>query len=662
MRFNRLSIRNFKRYSGDHEIPLSGEGRVTVIAAENGVGKTTTMEAIQIALYGKKGFDYLYPKMSFEDWLEAAYSVDGKGDRHILLALEMEDPILGPIRVSRTFWLLGEEFGGLEEEVGIEVSGKPLEREGRESLASLAERWIEDYLPHSAMRRFLVDGERLSHLDPKRIDDEIVRGMDDVIGIGLLHKMRGRILSVRRETLKALAPDDEEDGLDQLLGIQQECEEGLAVSRAELESKEVRLVAISEEIGEIQVDIENATKAGGGESVQLRMEYMVKQSELTSIRSRIHEQVMGALPFVIAGAPGNMEKWRAAEVLMNKKSEESVEEHLAFLLSALDQSGVGERTKKRVERAGFEIADGYESTELESPLESLTVEAIEQLMIRHGSLFAFDSPNYIHDLLDEGVRRLESFELAENRLRAATAGSGIGAKAAKLKSLATEMGAIQAEVAGLKGEIERLESSKEEVVGRIGEIRQNEDPTSKLNVRLSKLESLLRLCEVVTDSVRRDFAEPLEEAFAEGFELLSRKSGSLEGVSIDTSDYSTHLSMRGFDGNWLDRGLSATERQHVGLALVYALRRSASKWSLPLPVVVDTPTSRMDRRHKTWSVTKFYPQLSNQVIVFATSDDLADGLFEELSESGSLGLQMLIREVSENSVVIEQSDLRAFFG
>ena len=156
-------------------------------------------------------------------------------------------------------------------------------------------------------------------------------------------------------------------------------------------------------------------------------------------------------------------------------------------------------------------------------------------------------------------------------------------------------------------------------------------------MRLSKLERLLRLCDVVTDSVRRDFSGPLEEAFAEGFELLSRKSGSLEGVTIDTSDYSTHLSMRGFDGNWLDRGLSATERQHVGLALVYALRRSASKWSLPLPVVVDTPTSRMDRRHKTWSVTKFYPQLSNQVIVFATSDDLADGLFEELEESGHLG-------------------------
>ena len=71
------------------------------------------------------------------------------------------------------------------------------------------------------MRRFLVDGERLSHLDPKRIDDEIVSGMDDVIGIGLLHKMRRRILSVRRETRSRSLPMTRRR-LDQLLGIQQE--------------------------------------------------------------------------------------------------------------------------------------------------------------------------------------------------------------------------------------------------------------------------------------------------------------------------------------------------------------------------------------------------------------------------------------------------------
>ena len=154
----------------------------------------------------------------------------------------------------------------------------------------------------------------------------------------------------------------------------------------------------------------------------------------------------------------------------------------------------------------------------------------------------------------------------------------------------------------------------------------------------------------------------MESAFREGFELLSRKSGRLQDISIDTNDYNTSLSMRGFEGNWLDRDLSATERQHVGLALVFALRRASTEWALPLPVIIDTPTSRMDSEHKSWSVTRFYPQLSQQVVVLATSDDLAGGLFEELAESGVLGAQILVRELSENSVEAITSDLESFFG
>ena len=120
------------------------------------------------------------------------------------------------------------------------------------------------------------------------------------------------------------------------------------------------------------------------------------------------------------------------------------------------------------------------------------------------------------------------------------------------------------------------------------------------------------MIDLLKSSVRKEFGEPLESSFLEGFELLSRKSGRLEEVKIDTNDYSTNLKMRGFDGNWFDRDLSATEKQHVGLSLLYALRKAAlsSKYGLSLPVIIDTPTSRMDIEHKGWSVTRFYPNLS----------------------------------------------------
>ena len=659
--FTRLSIRNFKRFSGEHHIPLSGDGRVTVIAAQNGLGKTTMMEAIHVALYGKRGFSHIYPDKDFLDWLGKAHSVDADDSGSVVLALDMQDPVLGAIRISRTYWLLEESMGGVEEEVGVSIEGKPLERDPGEARAGLAERWIEDFLPHAAMRRFLVDGERLSHLDPKRIDREIVRGIDDATGIGLFHRLKRHLNSVKRNTLRTLAPEDQAEGINQLMELREKLLEDRDASDSELAECTTQTEIDSRRIVEIQEEIENLTRDGGSENVQLRMDYAIKQSELTSSRRQLHEHLMDALPFVAAGLPSDLSDWDIEEAVESKRSAKRREEQMEFLGSVIDDSGVGVRTSKRLLKSGGMISD-RSVAENTGFLTRLPLDALDALVRRHAELGMADAPEQIMDCIEEAIERLESFEDSERALARATEGSGIAEKAGELKELAKGLGILQAETARLRGEVAQHNQSRIDVERRIDEIRQREDSDSLLNRRLSRIEDLERLTDLVTSSVRMSFAGPLESAFEEGFELLSRKSGRLEDVTIDTEDYQTLLSMRGFEGNWLDRDLSATERQHVGLSLIYALRRASTEWSLPLPVVIDTPTSRMDSEHKSWSVTRFYPQLSNQVVVFATSDDLSGGLFEELQESDVLGAQLLVQETSENSVEVVTSELGSFFG
>ena len=116
--------------------------------------------------------------------------------------------------------------------------------------------------------------------------------------------------------------------------------------------------------------------------------------------------------------------------------------------------------------------------------------------------------------------------------------------------------------------------------------------------------------------------------------------------------------MDGYEGNWLDRDLSATEKQHVGLSMLYAICKLSR---ISLPVVVDTPVSRMDKEHKGWSVTNFYPQLSHQVIVLTTSDDLSDGLFEELIEANCVGTQILLEETGPATAIAKTTNLNDFF-
>lgn len=662
VRFMRLSIRNFKRFSGEHHIPLNGGGRVTVIAAKNGLGKTTIMDAIHVSLYGKKGFSFLYPEKEFMDWMSNAHSVDADDSGMTSLSLEMEDQALGKVRITRTYWIMDESQGGIVEEAGITIDGKPLQRLPGETRAGLAERWIEDYLPHAAMRRFLVDGERLSHLDPKRIDDDIIRGIDDATGIGLLHRMNKHLNTAKRSTLRKMAPDGQADSINTLLEMHTEFEIELETKRETLQATEDRSEHCSGRIATIQDEIENLTKEGGSENVQLRMNYAIRQSELTASRRELHLHLMESLPFVVAGLPSELSDWNLEAALETKRLSQKAEENMEFLNSVIDESDVGRITTDKLIRTGLRLAESSKAIRVVSPVSKLDIISIEKLVRRHAELGMSDASDRVIECANEASSRLLNFEIAESELKIATEGMGISDKAEELKDLAKEMGSLQAETALLKGEISQQEINIRDVEKRIDEIRQREDAGSLLNRRISRIDDLVRLTDLVTKTVRKSFAEPLESSFREGFELLSRKSGRLQDISIDTNDYSTRLSMQGFEGNWLDRDLSATERQHVGLSLVYALRRASTEWALPLPVIIDTPTSRMDSEHKSWSVTRFYPQLSQQVVVLATSDDLAGGLFEELDESGVLGAQILVREVSENSVEAITSDLATFFG
>ncbi len=660
--FNRLTMRNFKRFSGEHHICLSGDGRVTVVAAENGLGKTTMMDAIHVALYGKRGFRYLYPQKNFNQWIVNAHSVDADQSGSIVLAIEMEDPVLGIIRLSRSYWILDATKHDIEEEVGITVAGKPLEKESGETRSGLAERWIEDYLPHAAMRRFLVDGERLSHLDPRQIDIEIVQGIDDATGIGLLHRLKRHLDSVKKQTLKTLAPEEQEKSVSHLLKLLESVIEDRKAAQLALDDCVQKVEADGLRIIEIQNDIESLTQDGGSENVQLRMDYAICQSKVTSSRQFVHEHLMESLPFVVAGLPDNLSEWMIDETLAAHRSTKRVDEHRTFLESILEESQVGKITRGRLERSSERILESMSISSSEDTLSHLPLEALESLIQRHAELGMVDAKDRVSTCVLDAIQKLDAFEESENKLRQATAGSGIAEKAEELKELARGLGVYQAETARLKGEVTRHTQSRLDIEKRIGEIRQRENSDSLLNRRLTRIDQLQELTALVTSSVRASFAEPLADSFSEGFELLSRKSGRLEKVRINIEDYSIHLTMRGFEGNWLDRDLSATEKQHVGLALIYALRRASTQWSLPLPVVVDTPTSRMDSVHKSWSVTRFYPQLSNQVIVFATSDDLAGGLFSELEESGVLGPQLLVQEVSDNSVEVVEANLDAFFG
>ena len=659
VRFTQLSI-SFKRYAGHHDLPLdAGEAGLTVIAAQNGVGKTTTLDAFFLAMYGKRGFRARYQGVAFEAWLNQAYAIDAVDeDRAISFALDMVCPVHGDVRIERTYWLLDAEDGGLSEEFGLTINGRPLEVEEGERRSDVASRWVEALLPLPAMRRFLVDNERLAELEPRRMDEDVRSGLDDVLGLGAAQRLAKHLNALRKQVEKLVIPEDEHLLLDELTNLQDAHTEELEAKEVEHAAALHNIRTMEEHAEVLNQAIRGHARAQGEEENTLRITWAKQHSELASARMKVKRYTEAELPFAIAGLPSSLQAWGFDEALAAQRSQSMSDQHLRFLDRLLEVVDAGE-AEQALRDEGAALAQGGISESVSGPLAHISESVLERIKARFEERRQELDDSIGRTDLTTALTRLGDLRTTEERLRASKAGVDVVSAANELQALATNLGAMQANAARLEEECAALRSGLEQIQTQLDLLRSRSDADAPLNRKLALIERIDAVLGDARKRARAALAEPLAEEFKSGFAKLSRKSGRIASVDVDPTDYGVRLEMNGFEGNWLDRDLSATERQHTGLSLVYALRRMSTR---ALPIVVDTPVSRMDREHKEWSVHRFYPALSHQTIILTTSDDLADGLFDELLAQGSVGRGLHIQEISENSIRVEEADLRTFFG
>jgi len=661
--FERLKLKNFKRFSGNHDFPLSGSGQMTVIAAQNGVGKTTLLDSIFVCLYGKRGLEGRYPNITFKKWLTNAYSVDAPKSQfpEMLFSIDIDCSLRGKITITRKFWLLSESDGGINEELLVSIAGKPLELEQNEKRNDVSERWIEAFLPYSIMKRFLVDGERLSELDTRAVDKELINGIDDLLGIGVLQRLSKHLKTLKRESLRKMAPQEQKIKMDELMNLSNTYTEELEEIMTKIKTTEEDISEMEFKMETLNQQIKNFSSDSGDKDNELRIEWVKKHSELNSVRNNLLEISIISLPFIIAGLPSDISDWEINEVRNYQEQEKRSNDNLKFIDKVL--SGLNPKPKSElvsiIRRKAEELTSKNKTNKIDSPLSSFNLEQLAKIEKRHIELNIEEQEPMLKETIELAVERLNSLEYIEEKLRDLSSGIGITDAANQLKECAMALGGLQAESTKLKEQMKKKNEGLKQIEQQIMAIKSKSDKDSFLNRKIDTIDVLNLIINKVMNKERELMAEPLSKMFFEGFELLSRKAERLENVIIDPVNYQTVIKMRGFEGNWLNRDLSATEKQHVGLSLLYALRKLGNR---AYPVIVDTPTSRMDKDHKGWSVTRFYPSLSHQVIVLATSDDLGNGLYQELKSTNSLGCELHLKEKTENSVIIDETNLSNFFG
>jgi DNA sulfur modification protein DndD len=658
--YKELRITNFKRFAGTNIFPLMGDGNVTIIAAKNGVGKTTVLDAFNLALHGSQGIKKRYNKtgFKFDEWVRKTHNTTITGeDCQVGVQLTLVDPTVGEVMIKRDYWF-EREGGSIDMELTVRIDGKPLSLEEGESKHNMAQRWIEAFIPLAISQRFLFDGEKLPDLNVSELNEEFREGLDDILGQQAIQQLNFHLNSIMKATTKQMTPEDDQKALDDwfidLDGSR--VEEASLSDKITKKSKELDKCIVK--ANSLQSMIVSKGKEEGESLGEVRAKQAIAASHLAGRRKELIRVITESLPFIIAGVPSEITDWdimKAKETIENNLVANSTRDILDKILGRLTPG----LPKPDVKRMKVAMEDELASNEndVSDIFQFLNKDDIDSIITNH-ALLKQDIDTDANSAISDVILAFDNHEKTTADMLAESEKLGLVEIALEYKDVSTRVGELRGEIESLKGTLAKKQTFISETEERILDMQSLSQQDSKLNKRLELILVIRKIILEYASQRRTSLAKPLEEGFSEGFKLLSRKAKSVKNVQISASDYSPSITMDGYDGNWLERDLSATEKQHVGLSMLYAICKLSRT---ALPVVVDTPVSRMDKEHKGWSVTKFYPQLSHQVIVLTTSDDLSNGLFDELKEANCIGSQILLEETGPATAEAVTKTLEEFF-
>jgi DNA sulfur modification protein DndD len=659
LQFNKIELEDFGPYKGRQSIEFPDQDGVTIVFGENMRGKTTLLNAIKYALFGKilgRGFREISPER-FINWETKA---EGKYSFSVTLYFEESGSEYELVRqfVPKDSDAIPKEDGDYTEEVYLvrddSVTG-PKERENE----------LNRILPQQVSRFFLFDGELLQQYEELLIDESemgqrIREAIERILGVPVLKNGRADLRSLLDEAQgqeqKAAQMSNQTNELGTLL-------EGATQKRNHLQS----------DLNDLRQELSNLQEQKSAKRNQLQ--------QLEAARSLVErrEDLEGQLSDVEDQLEYNWDKLRD---LMQESWRSVIQDTLQERLDVLEERR-RELDKKRTrisvaKRLASRISDGLEKNECpicEQHLDEEAEDHLEQELRSFQGLTEEDTdPVDDYDLILQSINVLQ--DLAESN------------PAERIKSTLSEINELKAQRAVVNdeiGEIENsLESSKEErvtqinteyenIIGKISEkertIENTESELTKAKETIQKLQSELDQIsgnQLEEERNRRELYDNLVELFDRGVgEYRDRLRQRVEQdasdifIQLTTEPEYKHLQINenyGLtiiheDGSEI-RVRSAGAEHVVALALMGALQNNAP---LKGPIIMDSPFGRLDESHVR-NVVEALPRLADQVMLLVYRDEIDPDTARELLK-GKLRREYTLERVTARHTNLKEGGM-----
>lgn len=630
MILDHIILENFGVYGGRQEAALTPkEGKpIILFGGMNGGGKTTLLDAVQLAFYGPKARISNRGRLSYRDYLKESIHRGSDPGEGAGITLRFRRIIEGKTRnfeLQRN-WRLGVK--GIEETIRVLQDGQLDD--------IFTDHWdenIESYLPSSIAHLFFFDGEQIKDLAEGQHAAEI-------LGTAI-HSLLGLDLVDRLETdLKVFERRKKAEGLDlETYRKLEHARNNLAEIDREMEkaaNEEGALTNQSNQLGKALLAKEELFRKEGGELFLRRKdienELEALKAKKKAIEVQLRELVAGPLPLLLV-----------TELLKDVESQVRLESEIRrarLILEELeirDNIVLQELKKQNVEIGSVKTIDGLlkEDRRLRAELadNELILDADDSLAPHLAHLRTYVLPtaqqqtkdcNAKLTILEEKIARIEGEldripdEERINKIRneLETARKAHQDKLSELENLRIKRETLQKQFLAAEASLDKLGAY--DIDCRLAE--DDRQRTLKHSLRVRETLGHFR-----TRVVQRH-ATNMESLMLESFRKLLRKQELISGLEIDPGTFEVTLTGQDLKPLPFDR-LSAGEKQLLATSLLWGLARASGR---PVPTIIDTPLGRLDSSHRSHLIERYFPSASHQVILLSTDQEIVGSYYDAL--------------------------------
>ncbi len=651
MTIREIELNNFRIYKGKNKIELSPDGNrnLIIVSGNNGFGKTTFLMSLVWCLYGKNmgKVDELYRKEIDEKGGYSKYignslnfAAQKEGETRFSVSVtftdvEIPDTPCTEITIVRSY----DSATNCDDELEILIDGikNDLFSGSKEEVAKEEEIFIRDYiLPIEIAKFFFFDAEKIvsfAQINTPEQRRDLSLAYSQVLGIQKYEDLKNELVRIQDDYRKASAKPQEKREFNALI--------------ADIDFKENEIDRLTDEINNLEDDrVIKRHDSSELQSKLIREGDMMSADELIRLNSRKTEldsvlreaddslkDLYSLIPFGLAGG------------LMAELSAQ-LETEKAYKQNKLQLEGVNDKTD--VILSDIEDAKRELPFPIDIKARDFYESQIRQLIKKHfynvSDESKFEHFSTLHDFsqgqVEEFMRIIvkikdskSSFESLINKYNKAKAELYTIEKNIREAEKKAESDYVQ-NLRTRKEEIDRQIDSIGEDIGKkqneieilkdqvIAHKKQKEILSKKINVSDQNCavdNEATRLIHTIQKFLIR-FKDEKKKALAKKLEAKLQsylhKTNLVKKVIVDIngSGDDVDICLFGYDDKKIDNSiLSMGERQMFASALLSAL---VDETEIEFPVFIDSPMQKFDPQHTKNVLTKFYPSVSKQVILF----------------------------------------------